>query len=225
MPKRANQKRALWIALVTIIIVVVLGYITSQLLHLNDTESAVELLRKYGAWVAIPFMILEVVIAPVPGGAMPIVLGALYGSALGALYGWVGNVGGSLIAFWLARRFGKKLLLRLFPNMRLDTFDYFIENRTVTIWIMYIIPIFPIDFMSFAMGVSKTTFKKFSFLVSIAYIPHILLLTFLGDYFTRGSVIQRVLIVTLILLILVIGYVIERRMNKKNKRVAGDGNV
>lgn len=222
---KQNSHKRIWIVFAVIGVLVALGYIISSLLHLNDTNTLVSILRHYGAWVAIPFMLLEVVIAPIPGGALPIVLGALYGPTLGALYGWVGNVGGSLIAFWLARRFGTQLLKYMFPNMSLASFESFINKRIITIWMMFIIPIFPVDFICFAMGFSKTTWKQFSVLVTLAYIPHILLLTFLGDFFTHGTVSQRIIIIGITVLILLVGYLIERQMKPKTSNIAEEARV
>lgn len=193
------------------------GYLLSLSIGLNDIEEVTRLVKTYGAIVAIPIIVAEVVVAPIPGGIITIVLGAVYGSALGALYAWVGNVLGSIIAFWIARFLGERVVHKFFPKVHFEVFNGFIEKNTVLLWLVYIVPIFPIDLLSFAIGFSKKKFKSFAMLVALAFIPHVLVLSVLGDLFTGASVWEKIGIGVGILAVFAIAMFIERRIVKKQE--------
>lgn len=193
------------------------GYVLSLSIGLDDIEEVTRLVKTYGAIVAIPIIVAEVVVAPIPGGIITIVLGAVYGSTLGALYAWIGNVLGSIIAFWIARFLGERVVHKLLPKVHFEMFNKFIEKNSVLLWLVYIVPIFPIDLLSFAIGFSKKKFKSFGMLITLAFIPHVLLLSFLGDLFTGAGILVKVGIGVGILSIFAVAMYIERNIVKNQK--------
>lgn len=119
---------------------------------------------------------IEVVIAPIPGGVPPIVAGALFGIE-GLLYVWLGNVLGSTIAFWLARLFGLKLVLKI--DRKFDQHTYL--EQVQKLWVFYFIPLMPVDILSFAMGLSQVKFRTFFAVSSIGFLVSMGILTLFGD--------------------------------------------
>lgn len=129
-----------------------------------------------GPLVLIGAVAIEVIIAPIPGGVPPIVAGALFGIE-GLLYVWLGNVLGSTIAFWLARWFGLKLVLKI--DRKFDQHNYL--QQVQKLWIFYFIPLMPVDILSFAMGLSQVKFRAFFTISSIGFLVSMGLLTLFGD--------------------------------------------
>ena len=66
-----------------------------------------------GPLVFIAVMALSVLFAPVPNAPIFMAAGLAWGPVLGTLYCMVGLVLGSAVAFWVARRFGRRHLPRL----------------------------------------------------------------------------------------------------------------
>jgi len=138
-------------------------------------------------FIIIVFIVIEVVIAPLPGGFLPLVTGFLFGPFVGTLYSWIGNVLGAMLAWYLAHTFGRSLVKRLVKKSTLDFYDDFLKNNRHLLWILYAIPLIPIDVISLSIGLSKITFKRFTLMITLALLPSMFILNYLGDiiYETR----------------------------------------
>ena len=151
---------------------------------LQNQQAVKEFANTYpiaGRLLFLLIIILEVVIAPLPGGLLPVATGILFGVIEGTLLSWTGNVLGAILAWTLAHFFGRKLVLRLFSPERIEYYDIFISRHRAIIWILYAIPLLPIDIISFSMGLSNTRFTKFAIGVSISLLPNMIILNFLGE--------------------------------------------
>jgi len=136
---------------------------------------------KLGPPVIILILIMEVIVAPIPGFIIAIAAGLAFGSFWGAIYTYIGNVIGSVLAFFLARRFGRPLIEHLANKKSLDKYDYFFQERGKSVlWIVYLIPIFPADIVTFAAGLTDIEFKDFIFIISFAFIPYVVILNLFG---------------------------------------------
>ncbi len=163
-------------------------------------------------FVIILIIIIEVVIAPLPGGFIPIVTGALFGIVPGTIYSWLGNVIGASLAWLLANKLGHHFVEKLFLKRQIAYYNAFIERHQLLIWIMYIFPIFPIDVISFCMGLSAIRFKKFVLLVTLALLPHMLILNLFGELLFNKDVVRTLWAIGgVIISIVVYSYVTERR--------------
>ena len=177
-------------------------------------------LEKYGSFgplAIIGVIILEVIIAPIPGGLIPIAAGALYGVWLGSLYTWLGNVIGSAIAFWLARKLGRPIIKKIVAEKKIIHFDYFLQRNRFLVWLVYIIPVFPIDIISFALGFSDMKFRRFFKIIAIGFVSHILLLTFLGERILLATGTERIWYLLGVMVIVVVGFTVEKIIFKENR--------
>lgn len=77
---------------------------------------------------------LQVVVAFIPGYAMMIAAGYLYGFPLGAVYGAIGMALGGLIAILLARRYGRPLVVRMVGAARLENWEEAAHINTLPVW-------------------------------------------------------------------------------------------
>jgi uncharacterized membrane protein YdjX (TVP38/TMEM64 family) len=77
---------------------------------------------------------LQVVVAFIPGYAMMIAAGYLYGFPLGAVYGAIGMALGGVIAISLARRYGRPLVVRMVGASRLERWEEVAHINTLPVW-------------------------------------------------------------------------------------------
>lgn len=151
----------------------------SDTLRIFDQGTLERFLSSAGSWGPLLLMavvIVEVVIAPIPGGIPPVVAGVLYGLN-GFFYVWVGNVIGSSIAFFLARFFGADLVRRIDPKF--DGRNY--HEQIQRLWFFYFIPLMPVDILSFAFGLSSVRFHRFILISSLGFFLSTGLLTLFGS--------------------------------------------
>jgi hypothetical protein len=108
------------ITLMIAILLVVIIVISVELWHIlseffEDRSSVLELIGNLGKWSPIGMIVLQaaqVVIAPIPGQVLDMVNGYLIGPLLGSIFILIGIIIGSVMAMWLARRFGRPLVER-----------------------------------------------------------------------------------------------------------------
>jgi uncharacterized membrane protein YdjX (TVP38/TMEM64 family) len=110
--------------------------------------------------IFIGLQILQVLIAPIPGEISGFIGGYLYGPILGTLYSTIGLAIGSWLAFLLARWLGLPFVEKIINPQVIQKYDYFMEHRGIPItFILFLIPGFPKDALSYIVGLShmKTT--------------------------------------------------------------------
>jgi len=173
-----------------VLVIIIFGFVFYQLdAHFKNPEDVQDYVNSFGYLgpiVIITLIILEVIIAPLPGVVIALGSGAAFGWLKGALYGYIGNIIGTIIAFMLSRHFGRPLAKRLIKGKKLDYYDKFFREKGVYgLWVAYMLPIFPTDIISFVTGLSNIKFTKFLKIILIGYIPNMLILTFFGDRILR----------------------------------------
>lgn len=171
----------------------------------------------FGPLSVIIIIIVETVIAPIPGTIIPIAIGALYGVWPGMLYAWVGNVTGSIIAFWISRKFGRPIVERFLHKDKIKRYDSFLHRSKMLIWLVYAIPIFPIDMISFIIGLSSIKFKRFLVIVSVGFTINLFILTFFGERLLSSSGLERILYGVGVIVLILIATTVEKLQFEKGK--------
>jgi len=206
----------LWLAVIVIIILVFI-YFDSLFPSTEKVEEWTARLGAYGPLVIIGIIISETVIAPIPGTLVPIVVGALYGIWPGILYAWVGNMIGSMIAFWIARKFGRPIVKKIVSKEKIEKYDHYLHRRKMAIWVVYFIPLLPLDVISFVIGLSKIRFKFFVTVLSIGFAGNLLLLTLFGERLVSATGWEKAIWIVITILFLIAAIAVERISNKKDK--------
>jgi uncharacterized membrane protein YdjX (TVP38/TMEM64 family) len=153
---------------VLFLLVVAVYWVTSQHFGISYTIEA-EPFRDWvdgfgilGPVVFIGIMALSVLFAPVPNAPIFMAAGLAWGPVLGTLYCMAGLVLGSAVAFWVARRFGRRHLARLVGRRnaeRIDTLVLEMGGRVV-FW-SRMIPAVNFDWISFVAGMTAIPFRVF----------------------------------------------------------------
>jgi uncharacterized membrane protein YdjX (TVP38/TMEM64 family) len=132
-----------------------------------DREKAITFIKSFGPWsvlVFISFQILQVILAPIPGEVTGVIGGYLYGPILGTLYSTIGLALGSWLAFSLAHIFGESLVEKIVKLETLRKYDSFLEHKgRLVIFILFLIPGFPKDALSYILGLSHM--RALSFII------------------------------------------------------------
>lgn len=151
----------------------------------SNREEFHAFIEGFGAWgpiIIIGSIVLEVVAAPIPGFIPAITSGFAFGPVFGSIYTYIGNIVGTAIVFFLARKFGKPLVARFVDRQRLEKYCLTISKHENYLLIFYFIPILPIDIITAAFGLSHIRVRKFFIVVLLGYILYSILATNFGDY-------------------------------------------
>jgi uncharacterized membrane protein YdjX (TVP38/TMEM64 family) len=167
----------------TVIIAVLVLVSLAAILYpfISNPTSITAAYESAGIFAPIVFIVL-VMIAPTPGAIVGASGGAYFGIWEGAVYLFIGNLLGVCITFLLVKKFGRPAAERFFKREKLLEYEEFVTKHGYLPWIVYAIPVFPIELMTFVIGLSKKTFKQFFIIVVTALPFYAILVTTIGYY-------------------------------------------
>lgn len=179
------------------------------LIPLLDPRNLRELLISAGPLLApllfIGIQAAQVIAAPIPGEATGALGGYLFGPTWGTVYSTIGLSLGSCIAYGLARGLGTPVVRRWVPPAYYDRLQFLSRPQgTFGVFLLFVIPGFPKDYLCYLLGVSPMPFGTFAVVASVGRIPATFLLTLQGAKFA-GSAYGELAVLLLIGSLLVLG--------------------
>jgi len=141
------------------------------------------LLSTYGYMGLFLLMILQTILVVIPSEAVITLSGAVgLETSKVILVGSIGLLAGAIIAFFISRYFGRKIVLKLLGEEWIDEIDEWInENGTKAIFIARLVPLIPFDLISYVSGLTKIEFQKYLLATIIGMLPRIIFLVYLGS--------------------------------------------
>ncbi len=137
----------------------------------NQKFTSVEDLQNYmkGFGIAAPLILILFqafqVVVPILPGYLGCAAGAVaFGSATGFLCNYIGISMGSIIAYFLAKKYGIDIVLTMFPKKQYKKWSNRIEKSKSYerfLFIATLLPLFPDDFLCYFSGLIKMNSKKF----------------------------------------------------------------
>jgi uncharacterized membrane protein YdjX (TVP38/TMEM64 family) len=151
---------------------------------LTDREAIKTYILSWGMAAPIVFIgiqILQVVLAPIPGEATGFIGGFLFGTLNGFLYSSIGLSVGSLINFGIGRLLGKQFIRELIPASQIKQLDKLVHRQgAIVLFICFLFPGFPKDYLCLFLGVSDIPFKLFFIMATFGRMPGTLALSIQG---------------------------------------------
>lgn len=133
----------------------------------HSVESLQAHMKQYGVFAPlflILFQVMQVILPVVPAFLGCAVGSLLFGSFVGFWCNYIGIGVGSIIAFFLVRKFGKPLLEDVFPSKKYEKWSVWLSQSkcyTAFLFLAMLLPLFPDDYLCYLTGVSKMPSKKF----------------------------------------------------------------
>ena len=126
-------------------------------------------------------VIIEVVVAPIPGGAVGYLGAARFGfwQAWPLLY--AGNVIGTVLVFYLARRFGAPLFEEHVAEKTRARYNRLLDQHPALIWLVYAVPLVPVDVLSVLAGLSAMPARRFFLIALTGYLSYTAIVAYVGS--------------------------------------------
>lgn len=124
-------------------------------------------LRQLGVFGPLIFtlvQIVQVVIPVIPGGIVSLTGQVVFGYLWGFIYNYIGIMIGSIIAFFLARRYGEFFVKCFVSDETYDKYLGWTKNENRFAWILgtlFFLPAAPDDILCMIAGLTTLSFKKF----------------------------------------------------------------
>lgn len=139
--------------------------IMDSLRWFSNLDAVIESIRGYGIWgpvVLFVLFILQAFIAFIPGQALMIASGYIYGFLGGILITWTSLVLGGQIAFWLSRKFGRPFAEKWIAPATLDRWDKSAAGQGVAFYVITLVmPLIPNDAMCYVAGLGSIEPRRF----------------------------------------------------------------
>lgn len=184
----------------------------------SDREETARFVTAFGAGAPVVFMlfqILQVILAPLPGEASGFIGGYLFGSARGFLYSSLALTIGSVINFYIGRFLGRRYIRKLIPEKHLLRFDRLASRKGVTlIFILFLFPGFPKDYLCLFLGLSVLPFKVFILMAAVGRMPGTFLLSLQGAMLFEENYLALVIAILVSALAVYLGYRFREPLNR-----------
>ncbi|MGE0572462.1 MAG: TVP38/TMEM64 family protein [Dehalococcoidia bacterium] len=182
---RIRRRAISALALLGATVLILIEFLTGDL----DVADIREWIRDLGFWgpiLLITILAVAMVIAPIPNPPFMIAAGIAWGTFLGVVYAVIGQLIGSIIIFWLSRKFGRRLIPRLIGEegaAHVDRLAARMGPQLVFWW--RIMPV-SFDFAAYAAGLTSMSFRLFVTLVFVGSIIPTTVVVGFGDSFGKS---------------------------------------
>jgi uncharacterized membrane protein YdjX (TVP38/TMEM64 family) len=190
--------------------------ITDYYLLFSDRDQIRDLISSFGNSAPPVFMliqILQVLFAPVPGEATGFIGGYLFGTLPGFIYSSIGLTVGSWMNFVIGRFLGERYVRKLIPTHHFQKIDGMIKRQgVIVLFILFLFPGFPKDYLCLALGLSTLPIKLFIILAGLGRMPGTFALSLQGAYLYEQNYILLGIMVIACSILALLGYIYRERI-------------
>ncbi len=134
-----------------------------------------------GPLVFMAIQFLQIVVAPIPGQAVGLIAGALFGPWLGTLYAMIGATIGFTTIFVLAKLLGRPFVERFVKKDDLLKFDKITKKAgPLVLFLIFLLPGFPDDVICYLAGLSDLKISTLVLVSLAGRLPGYLITSFMG---------------------------------------------
>jgi len=181
--------------------------------------------RGFGPLIGISLPLIESFLPILPLVVLVLANTVAFGPLLGFFYSWLGSCLGSILLFYLVRKFGQKRFFNfLNKHPKASNAIKWIEKRGFgPIFLLFCFPFSPSFLINVVAGISRINIKQFIIALVLGKFTLIALISYFGKHITSIFHNPRKATFTIILIAVlwVVGKVIEKRMNFNEQTPSG----
>ena len=168
----------------------------------------------------IGMVILQVIIAVLPGEPFEIAAGYAFGAVEGTILCIIASTLGSVMVFLLVRYFGVPLVEVFFPEEKLKKLKFLktTPKRDMIFFIIFMIPGTPKDLLCYFTGLTDIKFSLWLLICSLGRLPSIITSTVGGDALGTSNYWFAVAVFAVTMVIRLIGLLIYKRICSKHEK-------
>ncbi len=190
---------------------------------LHDRYQLKALITSFGPYSPLAYItiqLLQVLVAPIPGGAIEFLGGYIFGVRMGFFYSMVGLILGSLGAFGIARIFEKVAVEKFVSPKTMKKFSYLIGHEGVILsFILFLVPGFPKDALCYILGLTPMNPWIFLLISTVGRIPGTLMACLQGGKAFEHQYRTFLVLLGISALVLLIVYIYHEEIHQLIKRL------
>lgn len=168
---KSKRVRIIIVLVFVILLVLFLKELFAQ--KFTSVEEFQEYMDRFGIWGPLVLTLFQAfqVVVPVLPGYLGCAAGAVaFGPVVGFTCNYIGISIGSIIAYYVARKYGIDIVLSMFSEKMYDKWSKRIEKSKSYDWFLFlatVLPLFPDDFLCYFSGLIRMSAKKFIWIIII----------------------------------------------------------
>lgn len=158
--------------------------------------------------------LLQIIVAFIPGEVVQIAAGMMYGPLWGSVVILVGCVLSSMVVYELVYKLGAPFVRSMVGEKQLLKFRQFELSGKfgVTVFILFLIPGFPKDVLTYIVPLSDMNLRTFLLLSTIGRTPGVIISTYAAAGLADGNIVTSVIIFVVAALIAIIVLLLRNRI-------------
>ncbi len=227
-PENVKLRKTLSILLILTIVIVfsLIAYFVGRPLVREFRESP-ETFRDYvkshgplGPLIMIGIMMMQVIVAFIPGEPFELGAGFVFGWASGSALCLAGSACASALVFLAVRKWGVKIVELFFPRDKIKSYS-FLQNEKkldLLVFILFLIPGTPKDLLTYVVGLTPMKLTTFLLLTTLARLPPLAPSPVTGGLAQRGGYAAPRVTYGVTLVITVVCVLWYRRISREEKK-------
>lgn len=165
-------------------------------------------------------VILQVIVAVIPGEPLEIAAGYAFGAVEGTILCVLGTFLGGILVFLLVRRFGLRAVEIFFPPEKLQRLRFLHNERRLARWVflIFFLPGTPKDVMCYFVGLTSMPLRTWALISAVARLPSIITSTVGGNALGMGEYTFAIIVFAATLVISSIGLLLYRAVCSARER-------
>ena len=205
-----------FIVLITAIVVAIWPTL-SIVFEPGGVETLIELITSQGplgVLILLGMQLLQIIVAFIPGEVVQIAAGMMYGPLWGSVVILVGCVLSSMVVYELVHKLGAPFVRSMVGEKQLLKFRQFELSGKfgVTVFILFLIPGFPKDVLTYIVPLSDMNLRTFLLLSTIGRTPGVIISTYAAAGLADGNIVTSVIIFVVAALIAIIVLLLRNRI-------------
>ena len=220
---RKKTGRLFWVLMTVIPVIGLIFSLTDPKEFENIQAVWRDRIAIFGIFGPLVFVLIQadqVILTPISHYTVGAIGGFLYGPYIGGVLNWTGRVFGHVIAFEIARRFGRKVVEKFVDEKTIKQFDRFVSGKdqkgitpqSLILFLIYFLPLFPDDEISYIVGLSTMSRRHFILANLFGHVGGALSLAYIGSGVDTSDLYFWILFVITLLGFPIIWYVMRRHI-------------
>jgi len=180
-----------WVRPLILVLILLSLFVAARIFGLGekigDLRAWIESLGSAGMLVFM-FIYIAATVAAVPGSAVTVAAGALFGSVFGVILVSISSTVGATLCFLISRYFARNAIVQWLSTkntfLRLDKLTE--EHGAVIVALTRLVPIFPFNILNYGFGVTRVKLKDYVFWSWICMLPGTILFVVGADAVTKA---------------------------------------
>ena len=181
---------------------------------LGAVEAFFEEHKAHSISIYLIFQVLQIVICVIPGQALQVAAGYLFGYGMGYVWTILGAALGSFLTFYLAKLLGRDAMEMIFGEGKImEVLNRINSKRGVlALFVIYLIPGIPKDICTYAAGLSNIKVKPFLIVSLVGRTPAMMGSLLIGHQLMEGYYTGAIIVGIFAAVLFVLGILFKDRI-------------